>query len=82
MKQDLVNKLDDHLKTIDLKIRIEVIAQLFIRWGMAFMLHKNQETLSPEEIVKYIINDRKTNGETLANALAQQGLELLMWLGE
>ena len=82
MKQDLVNKLDDHLKNINLKIRIEVIAQLFIRWGMTFMLHKNQETLSPEEIVKFIINDRKINGETLPNASAQQGLELLMWLGE
>jgi hypothetical protein len=80
--ETITEEIQKILEPLQLKQRIEIIAQLFIRWGLSLMLHKTNTTLSSTEAINLIIQDRKNNGETLGNALAHQGLLLLMWLGE
>ena len=38
------------------------------------------DSFTHEEVMELIINERKSNGETLGGALAHQGLLLLMWI--
>jgi hypothetical protein len=80
-KKEKVNELDESLGSLDIRSRVEVIGNYFIRLGV--------RTVDPEVIPKnlrelwlMILDDREKNGETLGAALAHQGLFILLWLEE
>lgn len=84
-KERLTLQLLDQLQPLVLADRIEVLAQLMIRWGVAHILRDSPELapeeapLTPEEIIELVAIDKR-RGETIGGALAHQGLLMLMWL--
>ncbi len=55
---------------------LEIIANLLIQLGVD---HMDTEVMS-DDITAAILSDRRTNGETIANATALQGMNILNWL--
>ena len=58
---------------IDIKDIIEILGNLMVQIGFA-NISNNGNT------VESIANDVKSNGETLYNALARQGILMLTWM--
>lgn len=72
-KTDILMILDQY----DLEDKIEILGNVFISLGTQFLdLGKNEI----KDVTKYVLDDLDRNGETLANALARQGLIILTWL--
>ena len=67
------------LKNKSLSHQIEILANVLIIIG-ANHIDLTKKNLTPENIAEIILNDRQKNGETIANALALQGLTMLLWL--
>lgn len=74
--QHILNTLDS---LSSLKDKLEVIANVLIRLGLSYMSVTDIE-INPENVVEVVLNNKKINGETLPNSIAQQGLIMLMWL--
>jgi hypothetical protein len=61
--------------------RLEILGNYFIREGVSIMLGQDApDSFSHEDVMELVINDRKSNGETLGGAMTHQGLLLLMWI--
>lgn len=67
------------LSDLNLRDQIEVMANVLISTGMARMSLPDG-SITPENVVDIVMKDKSKNGETLHNALAHQGLVMLMWL--
>ncbi len=79
----LVNSFNIELEGLSLYERIEIMANVMISSGMLYMsVPEEISEITPENIVDIVIKDKNSNGETLQNALAQQGLVMLMWLSK
>lgn len=62
----------------DLRDSLEIIGNILVQIGVDHM----DIDLPPDgDVVDAILEDRKINGETIANGTAVQGLTLLTWLG-
>jgi hypothetical protein len=84
MEEDLseyVNDITDYLSEFTLKERLSILANIFIKYGMALMTEENRQ-FSAEEAFMYIMNDIETNGNSLGNSLAMQGITILHWLSK
>jgi hypothetical protein len=83
-KETIVDNLLDYFNDFTISERIEIVAQLMIKWGVSFIFKEHPELipahqLSPEEIIEIVLIDKR-QGESLGGALAHQGLIMLMWL--
>ena len=82
--REKLNQIIDTLSDLSLKDRLEVIANVFIIYGVAEMSEYLElpESVTPETAVDLVIDDVKTNGNTIGNTLAMQGIQILSWLQE
>lgn len=67
------------LKEYTIQEKIEIIANLLIDIGIA-NIETKIEKISHKNIYDIVINDVKSNGDTLPNSLARQGLTMLLWI--
>ncbi len=83
--KELANFVKQYLdsNTSDLGQSLEVIGNVLLQLGADYMdLPDNGgQVIGPAELIELILEDRRVNGETVANATALQGLTLLNWLG-
>lgn len=76
-----IDSIKENLQGLPLYEQIEILANVLISLGISHMdISMETSEITPENIVQIVMNDRKNNGETLHNALAHQGLVMLMWL--
>lgn len=73
------NSVLEQLSALSLEDQVEILANVITFLG-ASRLDDAPENINPQNIAEIVLQDRKSNGETLANALALQGLTMLMWL--
>ena len=76
----MIEQIESDLSKLELQEQIELIANLLVRIGVRGIDHDRQGSITPDQVVEIIIKDLEVNGETLANALARQGLIMLQWL--
>jgi hypothetical protein len=69
----------EQLSSLSLEDQVEILANVITFLG-ASRLKDAPEHIDPTNIAEIVLQDRKSNGETLANALALQGITMLMWL--
>lgn len=73
--------IQSKLKGLELHEVTEVLANVLISEGMSHMdISGEISEITPENVVDIVMKDKSKNGETLHNALAHQGLVMLMWL--
>lgn len=72
-------KIQSILSNFKIFDQIEILANVLIWQGFS-KINAEIDNITPENIVEIVMNDKKKNGETLHNALAHQGLVMLMWL--
>ena len=65
-----------------LEQQIAVLANLFVQLGLSKMQDIPDGVFSVEEVAAVVIQDIEKHGESLANALARQGMILLAWIQE
>ncbi len=66
------------LSNKNLKEQIEILANVLIYLGVSHM--ETPKDISTETVTEIVLRDRHQNGETIANALALQGLTMMLWL--
>lgn len=79
-KQEKVESVLSILKEFNTEDKVEILANVFISIGMD-NIHSEEE-INKINIADIIVRDVKNNGQTLANALARQGLLILTWLNK
>ena len=67
------------LTEFSLRDQIEILANVLMFLGASSM-RPAPKHITKENIAKIVMDDRKSNGETIANALATQGLTMMLWL--
>ncbi len=73
----------EYLSEFSLEERLEIIANIFIYYGVSEMLSDNsitEEKLSTKKTIEVVLDDIQNNGNTLGNSLAMQGITILGWL--
>jgi hypothetical protein len=71
------------LHNLSLRDRLEVIANVLIGVGCIHIpAVQSQTTLTQDNIIDLVLEDREQNGETVANATVIQGLQMLSWLNQ
>jgi hypothetical protein len=60
--------------------RVEILANVLMFLGASGI--DAPGTINQNNIAEIVLKDRKSNGETIANALALQGLTMMLWLQE
>jgi hypothetical protein len=78
-KKELIQKVLSILEEVSYKEKIEVLANVFISLGVNKM-NIDEQIINSASIPDILLQDIKNNGETIANALARQGLIILSWL--
>ncbi len=80
-KHELYEQLLDTLlnETTDLRERLEIIANLLVGISSPY-IHTESTPLNPNNYLELLLEDRRKNGETIANAVALQGYLMLDWL--
>lgn len=63
---------------LNLEQKVEVLANVLMAIGCQYM--NPAATITPENVIEVVMKDKQQNGETLHNALALQGLQMLLWL--
>lgn len=79
-KEKKVNQIIDLLNEETLNHKVEILANVFIRLGV--VLIKQDSDFKIKNVTRYVLDDLERNGETLANALARQGLIILSWISK
>ena len=80
-KEVLVNEIISILSKEDVRGKIEVLANVFLRLGVSYT-DIELEDINHKTIYEQILRDIKNNGDTLGNSLVRQGLVILDWLNE
>ena len=80
-KEELVDEILTRLSQEDLRNKIEVLANVFIRIGVGYT-DIELDDINHKTIYEQILRDIKNNGDTLGNSLIRQGLVILDWLNE
>jgi len=80
-KEKLTDEIIYLLSKEDLRDKIEILANIFLRIGVSFT-DTNTDKINHKTIYKHLLLDIKTNGDTLENALVRQGLVILDWLNK
>ncbi len=82
MNSEIMEKVEYELFGLEPMDKLEIIANLLIKIGYNTMDAGTPlgGRVDPKAVVDTIIQDLEDNGETLANAIARQGLVMLQWL--
>jgi hypothetical protein len=81
--ENKVLEINEILQGLQLRNIIEVLSNVLISQGIARMSIPGEiSEITPENVVDLVMKDKQQNGESLPNALAHQGLVMLMWLRE
>lgn len=76
-----VLEIDKTLRGLSLSDTVEVLSNILILQGISRMnIPMEISEITTDNVIDIVIKDKKQNGETLHNALAHQGLLMLMWL--
>lgn len=68
----------EHLSSVSLEDQVEILANVLMFLGTEHM--SVQDDINLNNIAEIVLEDRKRNGETVANALTLQGLTMMLWL--
>jgi hypothetical protein len=82
-KEEMVEGILATLGDFGLRDQVEILGNVFLRLGVDEMERASAISigeLTAHNIVEKVAEDVRENGETLGNALARQGLTILMWL--
>lgn len=79
-KQEKVELVLSTIEELNVKDKVEVLANVFISIGIDGL--DTQETVNKLNLADVLLRDIENNGQTLANALARQGLLILTWLNK
>lgn len=77
----VANAVMEQLSALSLADQVEILANVITFLG-ASHLEDAPANINPNNIAEIVLQDRRSNGETLANALALQGITMLMWLDQ
>lgn len=77
-KEKAVQKIKQDLSLFSLKEQVEILANVLMFTGASRL--GGASHIDKQNIADVIMKDRKSNGETIANALATQGLTMMLWL--
>lgn len=77
-KQSDLEKIVSILEEYEIEDQIELIANLCLHSGCVAM-HK-PASIDQKQIIEYVLNDIKSNGNTIGNSLAMQGITIFEWL--
>ena len=72
-------RIRETIEGISLRSQVEILANVITFLG-ASHLAGAPEHITHENIARVVLQDRDSNGETVANVLALQGLTMLAWL--
>jgi len=72
-------RIRHQLAEFSLRDQVEVLANVLMYIGASSM-EDAPSNINQRNIAEIIMNDRKNSGETIANALATQGLTMMLWL--
>jgi hypothetical protein len=78
MKEDIVEQISRLLSTYSLRDQVEIVANVLLTIASQYI--SVEDNITPENILKVVLDDRNKNGESLHNALMHQALVMLMWL--
>lgn len=74
------------LSSLPLRDQVEVLGNVFLQLGFDSMVLEGSPIdigdVDGATVVELIAEDIRQRGETLGNALARQGLTILMWLNK
>lgn len=76
--QKITEQIKQELADLDLKDQVEILANVIMFIGVTHM--GDTEPITVQNIAEVVLKDRQSNGETVANALALQGLTMMLWL--
>lgn len=76
--REAFNEIAEQLSAFELKDQVDILANVLMFIGAGRI--DSDVSVTSENVAEVIMNDRKSNGETLANALALQGLTMVLWL--
>lgn len=79
VKEIATDKVLSSLEKFSLKEKIEILANVLISLGIN-QFDKLPESINTKNVIEFIINERKNNGESIATALATQGFLMLTWI--
>lgn len=80
-KEVLVDEIITTLSKEDVRGKVEVLANVFLRLGVSYT-DIDLDDINHKTIYEQILRDIKNNGDTLGNSLVRQGLVILDWLNE
>jgi hypothetical protein len=79
-KQEKVELVLSTIEELNVKDKVEVLANVFISIGIDGI--NTEDKINKLNIADILLRDVENNGQTLANALARQGLLILTWLNK
>lgn len=83
-KEETLDKVLTVLSDHTLRERVEILANAFMIYGLGLMARNKESNLpehvTPEDVVETVLNDIQSNGNSLGNSLAMQGITILEWL--
>ena len=77
--RELTQRLISQLGEVSLRDQVEILANVLMYLG-ASQFEDAPERINTQNIAEIVLQDRQRNGETVANALALQGLTMMLWL--
>lgn len=77
--KEITQEVRSLLTALSLRDQVEILANVITLMGVSH-LKGVPDQITPTNIAEVVLKDRKRNGETIANALATQGLTMLLWL--
>ena len=84
LKKQILEDCLAKLEQLTLHDTVEVLGNIFLRIGYSTMKAKPKEALSKAltegKVMEAVLDNLKEEGETVANAMARQGILLLTWL--
>ena len=72
-------KIMEQLSDFSTANQVEILANVLMFLGVSGMEIPG-DNINPRNIAQIVLKDRESNGETIANALAMQGITMMLWL--
>ncbi len=78
MNSKHLEQIQDLLKDVPFQECLVIIANLMIQLGLENI--STEEPVNSNNILNVLLEDKQKHGETISNATALQGLNILLWL--
>lgn len=66
------------LEVLSPEEQVEVLSNVLIYLGMS-KIDTSEPEITPENLVRIVLDDKKKNGETIYNAFVLQGIAMNQW---